>query len=84
MAIRGRISQEVKQKMIEMAAGEASLEEIAEETGAIVKQVTGVLEKFAGDESDEEVDASYTENKTEFWKGKYLDAHALLVEHGIV
>lgn len=86
MAIRGRIKQETKDRMIEMAAGEYSVEEIAEETGASEKQVTSVLESYAASQADEgeEVDASYVEvGSAEFWKGRYLDAHAKLVENNL-
>lgn len=75
MAIRGRIKTEIKGKIVEMAEGDYSIEDIAKKTGASVKQVISVLEKHNGTVGSESPEIN--------WKEKYLSAHVKLVEHGI-
>lgn len=82
MAIRGRIKTEIKLKMIEMAEGESSIEDIAKETGASVKQVINVLEKYEQSETGDEPEIETIDSNID-WKEKYIQAHIKLVEHGI-
>ncbi len=80
MAIKGRIKTEIKEKMVEMASGDFSIEEIAQETGASIRQVESVLQKASDSIEEEQIEE---QSGLVDWQQKYIEAHIKLVEHGI-